>query len=154
MDVVDLIILLRAFEREALSELQLSEQTDTTASTAERVILTAVYRQEPISVGELTTVTGFVQSYVSNVVSRLDAKGILTHSPDPSDRRRTLISFRPGLREEIARALTLDARPILERLLEPDGEYTIDHVMQVLQYLSQQASKHLARQNAELHDSE
>ncbi len=135
MNLIDLKILLHVLDRETLSGLTPVDEYGNPLTPAETLILSTVARHEPLSVGELATATGFVQSYVSSIVARLEARGMVTLAGDPADRRRTLVSFHANLRSRVSSALGVDARPMLERLLGDGGTYSVDEVIAVLEYL-------------------
>lgn len=49
-------------------------------------------RLGPMSAGELAHHTGLAAASVTNLIDRLAARGLLRREPDPSDRRRVLLS--------------------------------------------------------------
>lgn len=63
-----------------------------------RSVLVDVTQHPDSSVGEIATRTGFPQSHVSAAVARLQEHGSVVTSPDPRDRRRTLVRPNPAAR--------------------------------------------------------
>lgn len=58
---------------------------------ASRAVLTHLAHAGPLTVGELAGHLDRAQSVVSDIVSGLQAKGLLQRDRDPADRRRTLV---------------------------------------------------------------
>jgi DNA-binding MarR family transcriptional regulator len=62
----------------------------------ERAVMTAVWEQGSLSVGELCRATAQTKSAMSHIVNRLAARGLLVRGEDPDDRRRVLVSLSPS----------------------------------------------------------
>ncbi|MFE2578537.1 MarR family winged helix-turn-helix transcriptional regulator [Streptomyces sp. NPDC059378] len=69
------------------------------------VVMLDVYAHPDTTVGEIAARTGLPQSAVSGCVARLRETGSVLATPDPADRRRTLLRQNPeveGRRAEVA----------------------------------------------------
>jgi len=70
----------------------------------------------------------------TEVVDALEAKGLVQRSPDPTDRRATLVSLTPrgtGLMDEVRRARGLESERLFERLSKTDR----GHLARILKHL-------------------
>lgn len=133
--MLDLSLILRALDREMVREFHQTAGGDATPSSAERIIMATVAREGQMTVGAIVKATGFVQSYVSGVVSRLVDQGLLVSDLDPHDRRRTIISFQPERIGRIKASLDLDVRPLVARILgdaPPEATETVVHALKIL----------------------
>lgn len=85
-----------------------------------RLVMSDVYDHPGSAIGEITARTALPQSFVSDVVATLRDKGVFETSPDPADRRRTLVRVRgaiPKLIIEDIGAVLVD-----DRLLDAFGD--------------------------------
>ncbi len=76
-------------------------------------------RDGPLSVGTLAGRLGLTLSTVSGVLAGLDQAGFAERSPDPADRRRTIVQIRPSARPVVEEWLDGAAAPVarvLDRL--------------------------------------
>jgi len=73
------------------------------------------------SQNELGRRTAMDVATVKGVVDRLKAKGMVRATPDPADRRRTVLSIAPAYRAEMSR-LFADGHAITEATLAPLSE--------------------------------
>ncbi|MGI5239132.1 MarR family transcriptional regulator [Dactylosporangium sp. CA-139066] len=104
-----------------------------------RSVLIDVSRHPDSSVGEITARTGFPQSHVSASIARLEEHGAVVTTPDPRDRRRTLVRPAP---DDRAGLLVIGADPADEALLEAvDDPRALPEVQAALQTLY----RHLVR---------
>jgi len=65
-------------------------------SAASRAVLVHLAHAGPLTVGEMAAHLDRAQSVVSDIVSGLEAKGLLAREADPADRRRTLVWLTPA----------------------------------------------------------
>jgi len=89
------------------------------------VLISVLVEAPGSSISELTARTGFAQSHVSAAVAQLRERGALRTSPDPADRRRTLVTPVDGLVAAVAERQRRDAEQVLAAALadtEPDAE--------------------------------
>ncbi len=82
-------------------------------SGASRSVLQHLAHAGPLTVGEMSGHLDRAQSVVSDIVTGLEAKGLLAREPDPADRRRTLVWLTP----EGFAALDLDRQVLSVELL-------------------------------------
>ena len=64
-------------------------------SAASRAVLVHLAHTGPLTVGEMAGHLDRAQSVVSDIVSGLEARGLLARETDPADRRRTLVWLTP-----------------------------------------------------------
>ncbi len=74
-------------------------------------------RGGPVTVSELASRLGLTLSTVSGVLADLDRAGLVERSPDPGDRRRTIVQITPGQAGVISEWLDGAASP-LARVLD------------------------------------
>ena len=82
-----------------------------------RAVLLHLGRTGPLTVTEAARHLDRAQSVVSDIVSHLEAKGLLERQADPDDRRRTLVWLTPGGFECLERDREVLASPLLARAL-------------------------------------
>lgn len=71
---------------------------------------------EGLSVGELAARMGLALSTTSELVGELDRAGWVSRSPDPANRRRTLVSLLPDRRAHMEEFVARRAEPLLRAL--------------------------------------
>lgn len=64
-------------------------------------------------IGDIAERTSLAQSLVSSTVAKLKDRGVLTTAPEPTDRRRTVVTVQPGA---VAAFGQRGARPITDAL--------------------------------------
>jgi len=82
------------------------------------LVLQAVVRQDPISAGELATRISLSQATVTDIVSRLEQRGLLTRERSDSDRRKVMIRSTPAGAALIAAAPPLLQETFVRRFAE------------------------------------
>ena len=104
-------------------------ERDTGLSTAQTFVLQLLDESPAESVNELAERTATDQSSVSVVVSRLEAKGLVSRAPSPDDARRTMVSITTAGRHLLKRKpSTVQSR--LVRALEkmpPENLLSLEH---------------------------
>ena len=83
---------------------------------------------------ELAQLLRITPRSVTEVVDALEAKGLASRAPDPSDRRATLVSLTDGgreLSEEVRRARGVESEKMFDRLSPTDR----DHLTRILRKL-------------------
>ena len=84
---------------------------------------------------ELAQLLHITPRSVTEVVDALEAKGLAVRSPDPSDRRATLVSLTQrgrDLSDEVRRARGVESEKLFERLSKADR----DHLARILRTLT------------------
>ena len=83
---------------------------------------------------ELAALLHIAPRSATEVIDALEAKGLVDRSPDPTDRRATLISLTPRgtrLMDEVRRARGLESEKLFERLSRTDR----GHLSRILRHL-------------------
>src|SRR5713101_5794092 len=74
-------------------------------------------REGSLVVGDLASRLGLTLSTVSGLLADLDHAGLIDRSPDPADRRRTIVAISPGNKEVVEQWIDSAAAP-LARVLD------------------------------------
>lgn len=95
------------------------------------VLLTALWRQDGLTVGQLAAYYRATEPSTSNLVSRMEAKGLVRRELNPADRRQVrvfldergrsldhLLSFYEEINEVLLEGFTVDERNLLIAMLE------------------------------------
>jgi DNA-binding MarR family transcriptional regulator len=92
-------------------------------------------RGGPVTVGELASRLGLTLSTVSGVLADLDRAGLVERSPDPDDRRRTIVQITPGQATVISQWLDGAASPLARVLgkLTPGEQQAFLKAMKLLE---------------------
>ena len=132
MDALDLLQLGRWLTR--LGEEAMRPAGAAPSPPGQRLILMDAFAFPGSSIGEIATRTSLPQSYVSEIVARLRNAGALETSPDPNDRRRTLVKVSDSLPPLVA---GLGATSVDELLIEALGDTPPDQAAQLIAALSE-----------------
>ena len=90
----------------------------TQMSGASRAVLLHLAHAGPLTVGEASQHLDRAQSVVSDIVSQLEAKGLLARDRDPQDRRRTLVWLTPSGFDALDRERRVLSTELLARAAE------------------------------------
>lgn len=134
----------------------MTDPSDPGVSQADAVIIDVVVDHPGSSISEITARAGFTQSHVSASVGRMREQGWFRTSPDPADRRRTLVWAVDALSEAIATREERSAEAILgvalsetttveDRMVELD-EAKLSDVVAVLEDLHRRLTARALRQ--------
>jgi DNA-binding MarR family transcriptional regulator len=104
--------------------------------TSGRLVFVDVAYHQNSSITEITERTGFPQSLVSTWVARLRELGLLESSPDPLDRRRTLVRTTPALKAVEGRLSRLSIDDALAGELAAGDQEELGDVIVALDLLS------------------
>jgi DNA-binding MarR family transcriptional regulator len=72
-------------------------------SSAHLPVITALLEREEMSQKELTVAAAIEQPTMAEMLSRMERDGIVARRPDPADKRSTLISLTPSVRQNAVR---------------------------------------------------
>jgi DNA-binding MarR family transcriptional regulator len=99
-----------------------------------RTIRMLASREDGMRSSELAHHLQIAPRSATEVVDALEAKGLVARSPDPTDRRATLVSLTPkgtALIDDVRRARGLESERLFERLSRTDR----DHLSRILRAL-------------------
>ena len=82
--------------------------------------LTAIRENPEVDATRLSFLIAFDRSTLGDVLERLEAKGWITRSPSPHDKRIKLLHLSPE-GAKVLKAVAPDVRRVQQRLLEPLG---------------------------------
>jgi DNA-binding MarR family transcriptional regulator len=100
-----------------------------------RAVRTLTSRDEGMRSSELAQHLRIAPRSATEVVDALEAKGLVHRSPDPTDRRATLVALTPrglDLMEEVRRARGLESERLFERLSRTDRAHLARILRQLL----------------------
>jgi DNA-binding MarR family transcriptional regulator len=106
----------RLFEQAYLRFHRRDERRSALSGTA-RAVLLHLARTGPLTVTEAARHLDRAQSVVSEIVTHLEAKGLLERQADPADRRRTLVWLTPEGFDHLERDREVLATSLLARAL-------------------------------------
>lgn len=101
-----------------------------------RLILIDVSSHPGTSISEITARTGFPQSHVSMVVTKLRDRGLLKTEVDARDRRRTLVYAVPDAIRRARRRVTSKADGPIARALGTNDPAEVAEVIDALQLVA------------------
>ena len=85
----------------------------------------------PMTAGEVSAATELPTSTTTRVLDRLEQKGLIARSPDPSDRRKVVITAQPKIYEVMGDAYG----KILQELAQLHESFTLAELEVVARYL-------------------
>ena len=86
----------------------------------------------PLTPGRLIELSGLGSGTVSGVLDRLESAGYATRAPDPSDRRKVIVSLN---QERISRELDEVCAPMLERLAAAVDRFDREELWTIADFL-------------------
>lgn len=110
-------------------------------SGAELLVGTDLFVHAPTTVSAIASRTGVAQSQVSKTVATMRDEGLVVSSPDPDDKRRSLLHVTPQAREWFgvdrgARTLRPEIQAFLRRAGQPAGEGDVEEILTLLEQLA------------------
>jgi DNA-binding MarR family transcriptional regulator len=136
MDAIELVELGRRLTR--LGEDAMRGKRGAGMPAGRALVLRDVFANPGCSVNEIVARTGLPQGYVSECVAKLREDNMVETATDPSDRRRTLVSFG---RQHGARVLKAGAVPVEDALASALGEKDSEALAHVIDVLSSLARR-------------
>lgn len=111
-------------------------------SAADYKALGEIQRHGPIAPGALAKTLGLTPSAVTTLVDRLEREGLVSRTPDPADRRRSLIQAlgMPNLAPIFAE-LQRESATFAERFSAADWAVIIDYLSGMTEILRQQTRR-------------
>jgi DNA-binding MarR family transcriptional regulator len=105
-------------------------------NTNARFVLIDVGSHPGTSISEITARTGFPQSHVSMLVTRLRDRGMVRTEVDPLDRRRTLVNVVPDVIHQARRRITSTVEGPIARALGTNEPAKVAEVVDALQLVA------------------
>ncbi|MER7283275.1 helix-turn-helix domain-containing protein [Dactylosporangium sp. NPDC000244] len=99
MNGLELLVLGRTLIKLGSTAMPTLGSPDAEMPASVRSVLVDVTQHPDSSIGEIAARTGFPQSHVSASIARLQEHGSVVTSPDPRDRRRTLVRPNPSAKQ-------------------------------------------------------
>lgn len=139
MNGVDLFLLGRALMK--LGEDALPEPPGGAgkyAGSARMVLIVAsdIAEHPESAVGEIAARTALPQSQVSTAIARLKEADAVQTVPDPADRRRALVSQKPGVSDRLAQVRATGIEDALASAIGTDDPARVAEVAQALEQLA------------------
>lgn len=91
--------------------------------------------EQPMGPTELAARLGLTQAAGSQVVDRLQARGLVARAPDPADARRVIVSITPDAYPEVARHLD----PVFKAMKDMETEFSEAELATIRRYLDRAA---------------
>ncbi len=101
-------------------------------SATELMVVESLVVLGPATIGDIARRTGFVQSRISTVVAKLQARGLVHVRTDERDRRRTIVEISERSLAEVGRVSTGDAGPALATWFPNASHEHLDHLIAAL----------------------
>jgi DNA-binding MarR family transcriptional regulator len=104
-------------------------------SPSQSAALATIDRHGPLTPSELAARERIQRPTATRVLARLEEEGLVQRTPDPQDRRSSLVSATPAARELLAELRTRKTAFLAERLerLDADDRAVIDRAADILE---------------------
>jgi DNA-binding MarR family transcriptional regulator len=114
---------------------RLRQEAGTDLSPSTTAALSTVERHGPITPSELAARERIQRPTATRVLARLEEAGLVRRTPDPQDRRSSLVAVTPAARELLAELRTRKTAFLAERLerLEPEERAVLDRAADILE---------------------
>jgi DNA-binding MarR family transcriptional regulator len=114
---------------------RLRQEAGTDLSPSTTAALSTVERHGPITPSELAARERIQRPTATRVLARLEDAGLVRRTPDPQDRRSSLVAVTPAARELLAELRTRKTAFLAERLerLEPEERAVLDRAADILE---------------------
>lgn len=113
-------------------------------SAADHKALGLVMRDGPLTAGALAQLTGLTPGAVTGLVDRLERAGYVRRTPDPADRRRSLVVTAQDLRADLARVfieLTREMGDFMSKYDEREMAAIADYITNTIKVLDAQTRR-------------
>jgi DNA-binding MarR family transcriptional regulator len=119
----------------ARSARRLRQEAGTGLSPSLTAALATVERSGPLTPSELAAAERVRRPTVTRVLTRLEEAGLITRTPDPADRRSTLVAITPAGAALLADGRTRKDAFLSERLdaLDPQDRATLERAAALLE---------------------
>jgi len=118
--------------------------------------LSLLRERGPMSVGRIASELGLTLATVSGIITDAERAGFVERSPDPGDRRRTIVSLVPTQRAAVNSWIdgaSAPMRRVLDRL-SPDERESFVKAMTLLEAELSADSEELLRRSSKGHEAE
>jgi DNA-binding MarR family transcriptional regulator len=114
---------------------RLRQEAGTDLSPSMTAALATIERHGPMTPSELASRERIQRPTVTRVLARLEEMGLIARTPDPQDRRSSLIAITPQASEMLAEHRTRKAAFLAERLdrLTPDDRAALERAADILE---------------------
>ena len=114
---------------------RLRQEAGSELSPSMTAALSTVERHGPMTPSELAARERIQRPTATRVLARLEEAGLVQRTPDPQDRRSSLLSATPAARELLAELRTRKTAFLAERLerLSADERATLDRAADILE---------------------
>jgi DNA-binding MarR family transcriptional regulator len=114
---------------------RLRQEAGTELSPSMTAALSTVERHGPMTPSELAARERIQRPTATRVLARLEEMGLLQRTPDPQDRRSSLVTATPAAVELLAELRTRKTAFLAERLerLDADDRATLDRAADILE---------------------
>ncbi|WP_433470725.1 MarR family winged helix-turn-helix transcriptional regulator [Saccharomonospora azurea] len=111
-------------------------------SASDQRALALIGRHGPLTAGKLAEHTGLTPGAITGMVDRLERAGFARREPDPSDRRRVLItSTGEGGETDVFRRLATAMQDVTRRYSESEQQVIADYLTRTIGVLREQTRK-------------
>jgi DNA-binding MarR family transcriptional regulator len=114
---------------------RLRQEAGTELSPSLTAALSTVERHGPMTPSELAARERIQRPTATRVLARLEDDGLVERTPDPHDRRSSLVAATPAARALLAELRTRKTAFLAERLerLEPEDRAVLDRAAEILE---------------------
>ncbi len=134
MNGLELFVLARKLSKLGMEALPQSSFTDMPVSA--RTVLSDALENPGTTITAIVTRTGIPQSQVSSAMAHFRDVNVLSTSPDPLDRRRTIVRPAPGIAAKAAELASIPIDEAVARAIQSNDPEEIAQVVRSLEFLS------------------
>jgi DNA-binding MarR family transcriptional regulator len=114
---------------------RLRQEAGVELSPSMTAALSTIERHGPLTPSELASRERIQRPTATRVLARLEDSGLVQRTPDPQDRRSSLVTVTPAASELLAELRTRKTAFLAERLerLDPEERATLDRAADILE---------------------